>query len=75
MEVSKDFLEAVRAKHFARMHESRRWWKELTKEERKAAFDRWLEKNPDDFRAGWGLETISLTNGTIQEIWELNTGK
>ena len=75
MEVSKDFLEGVRAKQFARLHEAKAWWKALSKEDRKVAFDRWLEKNPDDFRAGWGVELISLTHGTIEEIWHVNTGK
>lgn len=75
MEVGKEFLEAVRARQFARLHEAKRWWKALTKEEQKAAFSVWLEKNPDDFRAGWGIETISLTHGTIEEIHQVNKQK
>lgn len=75
MEVGKDFLDRIRSEQFARIHESRAWWKGLTKAEQKAAFDRWLEKNPGDFRADWPLETISLTHGTIEEIWQLNNTK
>lgn len=75
MQVSGDFIEGVRKRIFDRMHRSRDWWRGLTKEERKKAHAKWLALNPDDYRASWDLELVSLTHGTVEDIWALNTGE
>jgi hypothetical protein len=68
-----DHIERVRKKMFERAKTSRVWWKALSTEEQKKALEAWKAENPKDYRAGWELKLISLTN-TVEEIWELSTG-
>jgi hypothetical protein len=68
-----EHIERIRKKMFDNAKESRVWWKSLDKDAQKNAFEAWKAANPGDFRVGWELKLISLTN-TVEDIWELYKG-
>ena len=70
MEVSKEFIAGVSKRQFDNLHAAREWWKAMTKEERKSAYEAWLRANPDDFRAGWGFELASISKNSIEAVWD-----
>ena len=70
MEAKADFFEAVRARQFEELRRAKEWWRGLDKAGRQGALDAWKMKNPGDFREGWSLETVSMTKGTVREVWQ-----
>lgn len=66
-----EHIERVRKRMFDNSKAARVWWKSLDKDAQKSALDAWKAANPDDYRAGWDLKLISLTN-TVEDIWELS---
>ena len=70
MEVSREFLANVAKQQFDRQHTAVAWWKDMTEDERKAAYEAWLKANPDDYRSGWGYKMASISRNSMESVWE-----
>lgn len=75
MEVPKEVLERASRRVHERAEASRAWWRGMTEDERKAAYEAWLAANPDDFRAGWGYRMAAMSKNSIEAVWEHCTNK
>jgi hypothetical protein len=50
--------------------EALKWFNDLTPFKRMLAVSKWKKDNPKDARSKWSYQMISLSDGTIETIFE-----